>query len=278
MSCLVRKQVTVYRRFSEFLLLHSKLNQNRNLKHFLRNIRDPSRLKSYSMFKSKVGKSLTDLRKSFLTEYLNGLASIDLLENSNEFREFLSYEAGDGPVNFVSGIVKDISSLIVPLRIDKVIVGGFKGAVSLIKTVFPIEPLTDDSCYFPGTGFGTHHFKMDYCLVASEKLALENIVDEINFEDPENDILLIRDEYSHSVSVDEDSEHFDRASSNFHETSMPRIKALYSFLDSLCIRLTEFFPLASPTIDLFFFLRNLRSNISLVAVAIKLLFGNLIET
>lgn len=280
-SCLVRKQVTIYRRFSEFLLLHSKLAQNRTFKSLLRNIRDPFKLKSYSVFKSKVGKSLTDLRKSFLALYLNELASIDLLENSQEFREFLSYEATDGPVNFVSGIVKDISSLIVPLRIDKVIVGGFKGAVSLIKTVFPIEPLTEDSCYFPGTGFGTSHFRMEY-FIANGKMAIESILDQV-VDDDGHDILQIRDDFSQSVSFDESSQFCDSAAGALIQEHLPTRSTTKSqvhlpLIDSLSIQLIQYFPLASPTIDLIFFLRNLTSNISFVALTCKLLFGNLIET
>lgn len=139
-SCLVRQESFVWKRFSEFLTLHQKLEANPQLRLIIRSIEGPSKMKTVtSMLGSKVGRTVTEQRVKFLVMYLRQLISIMPVCNSLEMRNFLEYDISR-PETRSSSLM---SSLLLPLRLDKVITDGIKGAVSVIKNVLPLDSVQD---------------------------------------------------------------------------------------------------------------------------------------
>lgn len=139
-SCLVRQESFVWKRFSEFLTLHQKLEANPQLRLIIRSMEGPSKMKTVtSMLGSKVGRTVTEQRVKFLVMYLRQLISITPVCNSLEMRNFLEYDI-TRPEPPSSSLM---SSLLLPLRLDKVITDGIKGAVSVIKNVLPLDSVQD---------------------------------------------------------------------------------------------------------------------------------------
>lgn len=143
-SCLVRQEVSVWRRFSEFLSLHQTLDGNHALRSWIRNVENPVRLKTVtSLFGSKLNRNVTTQRRMFLVRYLNRLADIPVVANSPQFRTFMGYEThtsgSRGNLTSRSSALKSMISS----RLDKVITDGIRGAVSIIRTVIPIESYQD---------------------------------------------------------------------------------------------------------------------------------------
>lgn len=144
-SCLVRQEVSVWRRFSEFIALHQKLEGNLMLRPFLKRIDNPIKLKTVtSIFGSKLSRNVTIQRSMFLVRYMNKLADIPIIANSPPFRLFLAYDSdATGKGNKTATSTSSVLRSLVPNRLDKVITDGIRGAVTIIKNVIPIESYQD---------------------------------------------------------------------------------------------------------------------------------------
>ena len=144
-SCLVRQEVSVWRRFSEFVALHQELDGNQILRPFLKRIENPIRLKTVtSIFGSKLARHITIQRRMFLVRYLSKLAEIPLISNSPPFRLFLAYDSDVSGKADKSGSSKtSVLKSLVPARLDRVITEGIRGAVTIIRNVIPIESYQD---------------------------------------------------------------------------------------------------------------------------------------
>lgn len=136
-SCIVRKEVVVWHRFSDFVTLHEQLESDRKMRLYLKNIRSPSRLKTVAIFESKLEKSITQMRANFLTKYLNSLASIQVICNSRDFRAFMEYGHDEDDINRRS--LLEASSPELTLKLEKMVTGGIKNVVSAVKKVLPTE-------------------------------------------------------------------------------------------------------------------------------------------
>lgn len=144
-SCLVRQEVSVWRRFSEFITLHQQLEGSLMLRPFLKKIDNPVRLKTVtSIFGSKLSRNVTIQRSMFLVRYMNKLADIPMIANSPPFRLFLAYDSdAGGKVSKLASSKSSVFRSLVPTRLDKVITDGIRGAVTIIKNVIPIESYQD---------------------------------------------------------------------------------------------------------------------------------------
>ena len=143
-SCLVRQEVNVWRRFSEFVSLHQRLEGDAMLRPFLKGIENPVKLRTVSsLFGSKLSRNVTIQRSVFLVRYLNRLAIQPMVANSVPFRRFLAYDAdsvsrsagANGSSRSLTG--KSILRSLFPASLDKAIAEGIKGAVNVIKNVLP---------------------------------------------------------------------------------------------------------------------------------------------
>ncbi|XP_015913346.1 sorting nexin-19 isoform X2 [Parasteatoda tepidariorum] len=129
----VTQNVSIKRRFSEFVALQSRLEENPVLKIFLKGIKGPSKWTTLPF--SNLDKRYIAERKVFLENYLKALCDIAPIAQSSELQEFLAY-GGDARISFVRR-TGDIS---VP-RIDKFFVRGVRGAIDMFKTALPSSPL-----------------------------------------------------------------------------------------------------------------------------------------
>ena len=137
---LVTKKVNVKRRFREFVTLQIRLQENRILRKYIQHVKKPSTIKitSHHFFRLSYSKKLDDktieFRRRFLEEYLNQLCSIRMIAQSHELHHFLAYGT-DARIAFV----KTKSQTLLPLKLDKYITYGFKGALKLLKTALPVD-------------------------------------------------------------------------------------------------------------------------------------------
>lgn len=137
---LVTKKVNVKRRFREFVTLQIRLHENRILRKYIQDVKKPSTIKitSHHFFRLSYSKKLDDktieFRRRFLEEYLNQLCSIRMIAQSHELHHFLAYGT-DARIAFV----KTKSQTLLPLKLDKYITYGFKGALNLLKTALPVD-------------------------------------------------------------------------------------------------------------------------------------------
>lgn len=125
----IKQEVSIKRRFREFLALQSRLEDNPNLKNYLKGIKGPSKWLALPF--SNMDKKNIAERKSFLENYLKELCNQGPIAQSSELQEFLAY-GGDATVAFV----KKAADINVP-RIDKIFVRGVKGAIDMFRTALP---------------------------------------------------------------------------------------------------------------------------------------------
>lgn len=138
-SCLIRKEVFVWRRFSEFVTLHHRLESNPvTSQAAITGLENPSKMKTlHSMLGvSKLSRTITGQRVRFLQRYLRNLIRLPGVCNSPEVRSFLDYDSPDTDSK-VKSVVTERSLL--PLGLDRLVSQGLREAVNVIKNVFPID-------------------------------------------------------------------------------------------------------------------------------------------
>ena len=139
--CLVRKTVSVYRRFSEFISLQKVLERNKAFKRLMKGLKKPTAIQitTQNLFafagsaNTPLDASTIEFRRMYLQNFLQQLCCRKAILESPEFQQFLGY-GSDGSIAFVNKADK-----ILFLNIDKMFVRGVKGAISLMKTALPVE-------------------------------------------------------------------------------------------------------------------------------------------
>ncbi|XP_002741816.2 sorting nexin-19-like [Saccoglossus kowalevskii] len=115
----------VKRRYREFLNLHSRLEDNAQLKKHIKDVKEPSRL--FTLPVGNMNKEYVEYRRRFLEAYILGLLGKPIIHTSTEIREFLAYEC-DTHIEFVKKAPE-----IVP-RLDKILVRGVSDFIDTLKT------------------------------------------------------------------------------------------------------------------------------------------------
>ncbi|XP_070534260.1 sorting nexin-19-like [Ptychodera flava] len=118
----------VKRRYREFLNLHSRLEDNAQLKKHLKDLKEPNRL--FTLPVGNMNKDYVEHRRHFLEVYLQGLLSKQDIHRSIELKEFLAY-GSDPHIAYVKKAPN-----MVP-RFDKMFVRGVSGIFDTIKTALP---------------------------------------------------------------------------------------------------------------------------------------------
>lgn len=127
---LILQTTITKRRFQEFLNLHSRLEENNNLKAALRGIKGPSKWLNLP-FSGKTDESTTSSRRPVLELYLQQLCSKVEISTTSELHEFLAYG-----YNGNSTFVKKDSDFSIQ-RIDKLLANKVTGVFNSIKTALP---------------------------------------------------------------------------------------------------------------------------------------------
>ncbi|XP_013380631.1 sorting nexin-19 [Lingula anatina] len=115
---ILQKKV-VWRRFREFVNLHSRLENSDLYKKCIKDVKGPKKWLTMPFGIGNMGQENIDSRKSTLEVYLQTLCAKSELNTSAEMREFLAY-AGDGNIAFVKKPPQ-------VTQIDKVIVKTVSG-------------------------------------------------------------------------------------------------------------------------------------------------------
>lgn len=129
-SQLMKHNMSVKRRFREFLALQGRLEENSKLKKYMKKIKGPNKWLGSLLF--PMDKKTVEERRQFLEKYLQELCSCKAIAASSELQEFLAYQ-GDASIAYVRRTAENVG---VP-RIDKMLFKGVMGAIDLIKTALP---------------------------------------------------------------------------------------------------------------------------------------------
>lgn len=139
--CLVRKTVSVYRRFSEFISLQKALERNNTFKRLMKGVKKPTAIQitTQNLFvfagtsNTPLDASTVEFRRIYLQNFLQQLCNRKAILESPELHQFLAY-GSDGSITFVNK-----SSDKILLNIDKMLFRGVKGAISIMKSALPVE-------------------------------------------------------------------------------------------------------------------------------------------
>ncbi|RWS22929.1 sorting nexin-19-like protein, partial [Leptotrombidium deliense] len=281
-STLVRRRITVKRRFREFTTLQSRLESNQNFKDLLKGVKEPSKLKretqnllDIAFGKFKLDRKMVEYRRKSLEQYMIFLCSRETIAHSTELQQFLGY-GSDSRYAYV----KSSQSILLPLRLDKVLTKSVKGAIKFIKVAMPDEPqegafapLNKDFVPRKATTRAVH-------LTYGESFKLEHSLDEIDNEKLFN---VVRDD----IIEREDCLTGDSRNSLFHPSALgPRLQGdgceetghAESKLLNTCRQLREELPITNNLIDIVtFVLFSETTSNSHLSVMFKLLFGPVFE-
>lgn len=137
-SCLMHQEVFVWKRFSEFISFHQKLESNPMLRPHIKKLENPSKMKTVHSIiggASKLGAAVTSQRVRFLLKYLKTIINLPIVCSSLELRAFLDYDSTGqtkpGP--------STTSGPLTTLRLERLVSQGVREAVNLLKNVFPID-------------------------------------------------------------------------------------------------------------------------------------------
>ncbi|XP_077990683.1 sorting nexin-19-like [Glandiceps talaboti] len=119
---------SVKRRYREFLNLHSRLEENKQLRKHLKDLKEPNRL--FTLPLGNMNKDYVEHRRRFLEVYIQGLLSKPDIQRSTEVKEFLAFESDP----YIAYVKK--APDIVP-RIDRMIVQSVAGFIDTLKTALP---------------------------------------------------------------------------------------------------------------------------------------------
>ncbi|RWS15639.1 sorting nexin-19-like protein, partial [Dinothrombium tinctorium] len=173
-STLVKKQMHVKRRFREFLILQSRLEENSRLRSYLKDMRKPTKLKretqnllNIALGNFKLDDATLEYRRRYLENYLTELVNCDAIANSLELHQFLGYSLD------CRNAYERAKPILMPVHLDKMLTRSIKGAMNLIKVALPVEPQEGtfaSQTIEPFARKVTHHaVKLDY----SDNLKLE---------------------------------------------------------------------------------------------------------
>lgn len=176
-SCLVRQEISVSKRFSDFVSFHQKLESNPLLRPYVKSLENPSKMKTVSSMMggaSKLGRTVTSQRVSFLLRYLKVVIRLPVVSSSVELRSFLHYdhEAEDT----AAGQSVALTSL-TTLRFDRILSQGVREAVNLLKNVFPTDSYQEGglATLFSGSNPLNQRQKID-TLYGAESLLTDSLL------------------------------------------------------------------------------------------------------
>ncbi|KAL4218053.1 Sorting nexin-19 [Mactra antiquata] len=132
-STLVHKSGTVKRRYSEFVNLQSRLDDNAVYKKSMKDIKGPKKILPSLPF-GNMGKDTVDNRKQLLESFLKSIIAKPDLCNSHEVKQFLGY-SGDGHIAFVRKTADSTGP-----RIDQRVVKRMSDVFDKIVEGFPSLP------------------------------------------------------------------------------------------------------------------------------------------
>ncbi|KAI1290192.1 Sorting nexin-19 [Halotydeus destructor] len=271
----VRREMLVKRRFRECVALQNRLEENVELKKYLKRVKRPSKLRvtPNTIFGgATLERDTIARRKLFLETFLTDLSNREPIANSKEMRTFMAY-GSDARIAYVKTTASSL-----PLRIDKVFMEGVSGVANFVRKALPVDALIPDGGFGLPLKIGSNPKKalIPVTTKIGDSLELDMYMCQwrgitSSFDSVSNDGSPMST-HKHLVELADDAVSLNSVQSNMAANNVEHSDNM----EELHARLRMKLPLSCSVIDLISAIYNEGSQDSVYVLLFEFLFGHLI--